>query len=102
MAPYVYIWQKKITYKVVPDYQPSDIEEEENRWWRKKTHHAVYTANQTKKVHIICIDNTPVREAPSIDIDTKKKWSNEETHTHTHYWKSTRSTWKLTLFGDIR
>jgi hypothetical protein len=52
----------------------------------KKTHHAVYTANQTKKVHIICIDNTPVREAPSIDIDTKKKEENEATkkHTHTH------------------
>jgi len=50
----------------------------------KKTHHAVYTANQTKKVHIICIDNTPVREAPSIDIDTKKKEENEATKKHTH------------------
>jgi len=46
MAPHVYIWQKKVTGLVFPEYQPSDIEEKRETKKiddKEKIYHAVYT-----------------------------------------------------------
>jgi hypothetical protein len=112
MAPCVYIWQKKkrevITGQVFPENKRSDIEakrereRKKNRWERKDI--TLYTQIIKGKVHIVCFDNTPVKEALSSCIHTQAVEEMKATQKHTHTTERARDRLRDVhfLFGDIR